>query len=194
MTILAKINHLFRWNSFWSWRIRGIENPHAYIEKPTHPKRVTFWCGFLFSSIIRPFFFENEQWEAVTVNGYRYWAMFKEFLFTKIEKQDVGNIWFQKACATCHTAEVTLKVLLTVFEDRIISRRADVVWSPLSCDLTPLAYYLWGAIKNKCYEDKSETIDALKDNVREAIGEIQQRTINNELKNWTDCVGLVAVV
>ena len=22
------------------------ENLHAYIEKPTHPKRVTVWCGF----------------------------------------------------------------------------------------------------------------------------------------------------
>ena len=27
--------------------IWGTENPHAYIEKPMHPKRVTVWCGFL---------------------------------------------------------------------------------------------------------------------------------------------------
>ena len=54
-------------------------------------------------------------------------------------------------------------------------------------------YYLWGAIKNKCYTDKPETIDALKDNICEAIGEIQLHTINNVLKNWTDrgsyCMG-----
>ena len=37
--------------------------------------------------------------------------------------------------------------------------------------------------------DKSETIDALKDNIREAIGEIQLHTIDNVLKNWTDHVG-----
>ena len=42
---------------------------------------------------------------------------------------------------------------------------------------------------DKCYADKPETIDALKDNIREAIGEIQLHTIDNVPKNWTDRVG-----
>ena len=90
--------------------------------------------------IIEPFFFENEQREAVTINGDRYRAMLNEFLFKKIEEEDIGNIWFQQ--------EATLDVLCAVFEDRIISRRADVVWPPRSCDLTPLDYYLWGGVKD----------------------------------------------
>ena len=110
--------------------------------------------------------------------------MLNEFLFTKIEEEDIGSIWFQQDGATCHMAEATLDVLRPVFEDRIISRRADDVWPPRSCDLTPLDYYLFGAVKDKCYGDKPETIDALKDNVREAIGEIQLHTIDNVLKNW----------
>ena len=68
---------------------------------------------------------------------------------------------------TCHTAEATLYVLRPVSEDPIISRRADVV----------------------CYAEKPETTDALKDNIRAAIGEIQLHTIDNVLKNWTDRVG-----
>ena len=65
----------------------------------------------------------------------------------------------------CHTAEATLDVLRPILEDRIISRRADVVWPPRSCDLTLL----------------SKTIEALKDNIREAIGEIQLHKIENAL-------------
>ena len=163
-------------------RIWGTENPHAYFEKPTHPKRVTVWCRFWPSGIIRPFFFENEQGEAVTVSGDPYQAILNEFLFTKIKDEDIGNISFQQDGATCHTAGATFYVLRPVFEDRIISRRADVVWPNPSCDLTPLGYYLWGAVKDKCYADKPETIDALKDNIRAAIGEIKLHTVNNVLK------------
>ena len=85
--------------------IWGTEKPHAYIEMSMHPKRVTVWCRFWSRGIIGPFFFENEQGEAVTVNGDRYRTMLNEFLFTKIEEEDIGNIWFQKDGATCHTAE-----------------------------------------------------------------------------------------
>ena len=63
----------------------------------------------------------------VTVNGNRYRAMLNEFLLTKIEEENIGNIWFQQYSARCITAEATLDVLRPVFEDRIISRRADVV-------------------------------------------------------------------
>ena len=88
-----------------------------------------------------------------------------------------------------YVLRATLDVLRIVFEDCIISRRANVVWPPWSCDLTPLDYYLWDAVKNKCYADKPETIDGLKDNIREAIGKIQLHTIDNLIKNWTDRVG-----
>ena len=62
------------------------------VENPTHPKRVTVFCRFWSRGIIRLFFFENEQGELVTVNGDCYRAMLKEFLFTKIEEEDIGNI------------------------------------------------------------------------------------------------------
>ena len=112
--------------------------------------------------------------------------MLNEFLFTKIEEQDIGSIWFQQNGAI---AEATLSILRPVFEDRIISHRAAVVWPPRSCELTPLDYYLWRAVKDQCYADKPETIDALKNNIHEAIGEIQLHTVDNVLKNYTDRVG-----
>ena len=59
----------------------------------------------------------------------------------------------------------------------------------LMSSLTPLNYYLWAAVKDKCYVDKPETINALKDNIRDGVGEIQLHKIDNVLKNWTARVG-----
>ena len=115
--------------------------------------------------------------------------MLNESLFRKIEEEDISNIWFQQDGATYHTAEATLHVLCPVFKDRIINRRADVVWPPRSCDLIPLGYYLWAAVKDNCDADKPETIDAFRHNIREAIGKIQLHTIDNVLKNWIDREG-----
>ena len=52
--------------------------------------------------------------------------MLNKFLFTKIEEEDIGDIWFQQDGDACHTAEAILDVLRPVFEDRIISRRAAI--------------------------------------------------------------------
>ena len=49
-----------------------------------------------------------------------------EFLYTIIEEEDIGNIWFQQDGETC-VAEATLDVLRLVLEDGIISLSADVV-------------------------------------------------------------------
>ena len=100
-------------------RIWGTEKTHAYIEKPMHPKQVTVWCGFWSKCIIGPFFFENEQREAVAVNDNLYRVMLNAFLLTKNEEEDIGNIWFQQDGATCHTVETTLDVLRYFLENRI---------------------------------------------------------------------------
>ena len=80
----------------------------------------------------------------------------------------------------CHTAEATLFILRPVFEDRINSRKDVVVCSPRS--QTPLHYYLWDAVNDKCYAYKPDKTDALKGSIREAIGKIQLHIINNVLK------------
>ena len=76
------------------------------------------------------------------VHGDRYRAMLNEFLFTKIEEQDIGNIWFKQNGATHHTAKATFDVLRPVFEDCIISRRADcrMATSDLRFDIIELLF------------------------------------------------------
>ncbi|KAH8288961.1 hypothetical protein KR044_009681 [Drosophila immigrans] len=127
MTIFLPKNRIF-------W---GSENAHVVLEKPMHPQRMTVWCGIWSGGIIGPFFFENEEGAAETVNGVRYRGMLEDFFFPLIEEEDIDDILFQQDDATCHTANVTTDLLRGKFENRIISRNGDVIWPPRSCDLTP---------------------------------------------------------
>ena len=63
-----------------------------------------------------------------------------------------------------------------------------MVTSELRFDAVGLLFVKW-AVKDKCYADKPETINAIKDNICEAIGEIQLHIIDNVFKNWNDGVG-----
>ena len=115
--------------------------------------------------------------------------MLNELLFSKIEEDNIDSIWFQQNGATCHTANVTIDLLHTVFENRIISRNSDVHWPPRSCDLTPLDYFLWGAVKDKCYANHPETIETLKHEIEVSVHRIIAQTIENVLKKWVDLMG-----
>ena len=76
---------------------------------------------------------------AVTVNWERYRVRLNEFLFLKIEEDDMDDIFF--STERSHTANVRIDLLRTVFKKRIISRNSDVNWPPRSCDLTPLDFF-----------------------------------------------------
>ncbi|CAH2014337.1 unnamed protein product [Acanthoscelides obtectus] len=86
------------------------------------------------------------------------------------------NLWFQQNHATCHTSRETN----TKF---VISRFGGIHWSARSCDLTSVDYFLWGAVKERCYTNDPQRIDVLKEHIRRAIDEIDQQTIENVLQN-----------
>ena len=104
--------------------------------------------------------------------------MLNELLFTKIEEEDIGNIRFQQD----GTTQPKLHPMFCALFLKIVLSTAELM-SELRFDTVGLLFM--GRIKGKCYADKPETIDALNDNIREAIGEIQLHTIDN----WTAGIG-----
>lgn len=150
-----------------------------------HPERVTVWCAFWSGGVIGPYFFEDEDEAAVTVNGERYREMIRIFLWPRVDDMNLENMWFQQDGATCHTARDTINLLHEKFDGFVISRGGDVNWPPRSCDLTPLDYFLWGYVKSQVYANKPRTVQALKENITRVIREIEPGVCERVIAQWS---------
>ena len=54
--------------------------------------------------------------------------------------------WVQHNRAACHISYATIDLHQT-FDDRLIRRNGNNNWPPRSCELTPLDYFVLGAVK-----------------------------------------------
>ena len=133
--------------------IWGPENPHAYIEKPMHPKRVTVWCEFWPRGIIGPLF-----WKWARSGRYcQWWSFSGHFERIFVHKNWSGAYW-QHLVSTGWGYQPHSRSYTRCFTPGFLKIALSAA-PPRSCDLTPLNYYLRGAIKDKSYADKRETID-----------------------------------
>ncbi|XP_055308971.1 uncharacterized protein LOC129572881 [Sitodiplosis mosellana] len=164
-------------------RFWGSENPRETEEVSAHPARCTVWCGLWAGGIIGPYFFENDDGRAVSINGERYREMLQYFFWSEIEGMDLSDIWFQQDGARPHTTPETLAVIEERFPNRIISQKAEVEWPPRSCDLTPLDYFLWGYVKDKVYANKPSTIAELKIEIRRVIATVNVPLLESVIEN-----------
>ncbi|CAK1550005.1 unnamed protein product [Leptosia nina] len=99
--------------------------------------------------------------------------MITNFFNPKLNNHDVQELWLQQDGATCHTACAAIDLLKDTFGHRLITRFGPVNWSPRSCELTPLDYFLWGYVKSLVYADKPQTLDHLEDIIRRVIAHIR---------------------
>ncbi|GFT49387.1 hypothetical protein TNCV_4583541 [Trichonephila clavipes] len=66
-----------------------------------------------------------------------------------------------------------------------MSRFGPVKWTPRSCDLTPLDYFLWGYVKSLVYAYKPQTLDHLEDNIHRVIADIRPQMLEKVIENCT---------
>ena len=81
-------------------------------------------------------------------------------------------MWFQLDGVTWHTTQANMALLQEAFLGSVISCHSDINWTPRSCDLTPLAFYLCDYAKGRVYANKLSTLEHLKTNIRQVMAVI----------------------
>ena len=130
-------------------RVWFSENPHKFVEKPLHSIKVGVWCAMSRRPITGPIFFTQ------TVTAERYCNKLLCSVVDELSEEEKLTAYFQQDDATAHTANSKLRFLNDIFQTRFISER---IWPPRSPDLSVLDFYLWGAVKQKIYQNKPQNL------------------------------------
>ena len=166
---------------FW-----GTQPPDEVLERPLHSVKCTVWVALSKHGIIGPYWFEDEEGQAATVNTERYLVVVRKF-WARLGRErglDRSLQWYQQDGAPPHTSNETLRYLRSKFQDRLISRRCVNEWAPHSPDLNPLDFFLWGYLKDNVFRGRPQTIPELKQAVAQKIREIELPTCTRVVDNF----------
>lgn len=168
----------------------AAENPKALREiKKQGRQTVNVWCGIIRSEIVGPFFIEN------VLTGHTYSQLLlgeiENFLDNIPINQRNSLIWQQDG-APPHNARVVVEFLNNRYPTWI-GRNGTIPWPPRSPDLNPLDYFLWGALKQKIYDQVVNNRDHLRQLVREEIdilnnSNFYDNVIDNFIKRCNICI------
>lgn len=153
-------------------------------------KKSLFWAALSSTGIIGPFFFEDTEGEAVTINSERYLKLMKSKFLPALRRKVVNfdDVWFQQDGATPHTAGCVLQWLDNTFGDQYISYRTANVWPPHTPDLNPLDFFLWGYLQDRVYSPSPQTTEDLKTATTREIRPISVDTCKAVIKKTSEIV------
>lgn len=106
-------------------RIVVFETPRVIIKKPLYSQQT---IQFVFCTVFRKRSWSDDYCQSTSL---------LDFIWFQMEAMDLHDIYYQQDNATCHTNRETIDFVACQ------TRTLDfTIWSPRSCDLTPLDFFL----------------------------------------------------
>ncbi|XP_066262388.1 uncharacterized protein [Euwallacea similis] len=183
-------------------RITNCHNEHVYADENPHAIktvhfqeefRINVWAGILDNFIIDPVILPQQLTEEIysqhlqnTLPG----------LLEDVPLQQRERIWFMHDGAPLHFTLIVRNYLNQQYPNKWIGRGNDapVNWSPLSPDLNPLDFLLWGHLKSVVYRTPVTTQEELWQRIQNAVNdlpgndEVMQRIQFNFIRRINFCV------
>lgn len=160
-------------------RVWGTENPKCFKEYERDTPKVNVWCAVSKEKIYGPFFFAEK-----TISGTVYTDMLEIFFYPQLEQENILNvIYFQQDGAPPHFSLIARESVRRTFGPKWIGRSGPIEWPANSPDLTVPDFYLWGYVKDRCYNPIPHNLEELKNNITNVIREINVNVLENCFRN-----------
>lgn len=161
-------------------RIWGDENPRAFNEFERDSPKVNVWCGVSKTKIYGPFFFQEQ-----TVNGNNYTDMLELFFYPQLQQEGILNdVYFQQDGAPPHYSLIARNSLNITFGDKWIGRAGPIEWAPYSPELTVPDFFVWGYIKERCYDPTPTNLAELRNNIINVFNVITPEMLQNAFTHF----------
>lgn len=179
------VNQIFKkilWSDEAIFNTAGVfnrKNTHYWSDSNKHKikmiqkqgyKSVRVWCGIICDRVIGPIFYDGNM------NGQRYLNLLNNEIRQHIDDLPENlrqGLIFQQDSAPYHTVAPVVNWLNDRFETWI-GRHGTIPWPPRSPDLTPLDFFLWGALKQEAYKSRTNNVEHLKQKIRDEINNINR--------------------
>ncbi|GFW01257.1 DUF4817 domain-containing protein [Trichonephila clavipes] len=131
--------HMWALNNPYSTRPRAMQQCFT----------VNVWAGIVGDSLLGPYILPPR------LDSHKYLVFLQEVLpelLTDVPAPIRRRMWFQQDGAPSHYTRHVREHLDRTFPNRWIGRGGPVAWPPRSPDLSPLDFFLWGAMKGLVYD------------------------------------------
>lgn len=180
--------------NFHNEHVYAYENPHATkVTHYQHEFKINVWAGIINNFIIGPVILPHR------LNGETYLDHLQNTLPDLLDDLPLvlrRDMWFMHDGAPPHFTLNVRNHLNQQYPNRWIGRGNDapVNWPPRSPDMTPLDYFLWGALKAMVYSRPVNTEEELWARIQNATdtlkndAEMMQRVQFNFLRRINLCM------
>lgn len=153
-------------------------NPKAAWESSyQHEFSVNMWAGVFNNKLIGPIEIPHRL-DAQAYLEFLNNLINLEF-FENISLEQLRTMWIQHDGAPAHYSIRVREYLNEEYPQRWIGRGSPTLaWPARSPDLTPLDFYVWGALKCKVYEEKINTRPQLLQRIEQVANEMRQQDVN----------------
>lgn len=143
------------------------DNPRRIQTHCLHSPKLCVWMGFTAQFKLQPYFFP------ATINQENYGQLLKDHVFPQLFNDD-RTLTFQHDGAPPHYALSVRQILAAKFDqNHVIGRGYGIPWPPRSPDLSPVDFYLWGALKARVFHHFiPDNLDSLQQKIVEAWNDV----------------------